>query len=63
MQEDSCFIISSEFSRKRNLEQEKIKKESTFSKKAKDVTHTEKEHRRTLKGDEHVTIEEGKEHR
>lgn len=33
--EDSCFIISSEFSRKRNLEQEKIKKESTFSKKAK----------------------------
>lgn len=45
------------------MEQEKIKKESTFSKKAKDVTHTEKEHRRTLKGDEHVTIEEGKEHR
>ncbi|XP_076782142.1 TATA box-binding protein-associated factor RNA polymerase I subunit D isoform X2 [Arvicanthis niloticus] len=33
--EDSCFIISSEFSRKRNLEQKKIKKESTFSKKAK----------------------------
>lgn len=57
--EDSCFIISSEFSRKRNLEQEKIKKESTFSKKAKDATHREKGHRRTLKGNEHVTIEEG----
>lgn len=45
------------------MEQEKIKKESTFSKKAKDATHREKGHRRTLKGNEHVTIEEGKEHR
>ncbi|XP_029338015.1 TATA box-binding protein-associated factor RNA polymerase I subunit D isoform X2 [Mus caroli] len=57
--EDSCFIISSEFPRKRNLEQEKMKKESKFSKKAKDGTHTQKGHRRTLKGDDHVTIEEG----
>ncbi|XP_021063575.2 LOW QUALITY PROTEIN: TATA box-binding protein-associated factor RNA polymerase I subunit D [Mus pahari] len=59
--EDSCFIISSDFSRKRNLEQEKIKKESTFSKKAKtkDAAHIQKGHGRTWKGDEHVTIKEG----
>ncbi|GAB1293886.1 TATA box-binding protein-associated factor RNA polymerase I subunit D [Apodemus speciosus] len=55
--EDSCFIISSEFSQKRNLEQEKIKKESTFTKKAKDAT--QRGHRRTGKGDEHGNIKEG----
>ncbi|XP_051011887.1 TATA box-binding protein-associated factor RNA polymerase I subunit D [Acomys russatus] len=59
--EGSCFIISSEFPRKRNLEQEKSKKESTFSKKAqfKDTA----QHGRTWKGDEHVNTKEGKEHK
>ncbi|XP_060225621.1 TATA box-binding protein-associated factor RNA polymerase I subunit D isoform X3 [Meriones unguiculatus] len=58
--EDSCFIISSEFPRKRNLGQEKSKKEFGFSKKskAKDTT----QHRTSWK-DEHVNTKEGKEHR
>lgn len=55
--EDSCFIISSEFSQKRNLEQEKTKKDSTFTKTANDAT--QRGHRRTWKGDEHGNIREG----
>lgn len=62
MQEDSCFIISTEFPRKRNLEQEKIKKESAFSKKSKAKDATQRGNRRSWKGGEHVSIEEGKEH-
>lgn len=61
--EDSCFIISTEFPRKRNLEQEKIKKESAFSKKTKAKDATQRGHRRSWKGDERVNIEEGKEHK
>ncbi|CAH6777433.1 TATA box-binding protein-associated factor RNA polymerase I subunit D [Phodopus roborovskii] len=56
--EDSCFIISSEFS-KRNLEQEKSKKESAFCKKPKAKDAAQREHRRAWKGDVHVNVEEG----
>uniref|UniRef100_A0A8C2LFT6 TATA box-binding protein-associated factor RNA polymerase I subunit D n=1 Tax=Cricetulus griseus TaxID=10029 RepID=A0A8C2LFT6_CRIGR len=55
--EDTCFIISSEFS-KRNLEQGTSKKDSAFSKKAKAKDNA---HREAWKGDLHVNIKEGKE--
>ncbi|XP_076431814.1 TATA box-binding protein-associated factor RNA polymerase I subunit D isoform X5 [Peromyscus maniculatus bairdii] len=58
--EDSCFIISSEFPKK-NLEQEKSKKESAFSKKAKANETAQREHGRAWKGDVHTSIKEGKE--
>lgn len=61
MQEDSCFIISSEFPKK-NLEQEKRKKESAFSKKAKANETAQREHGRAWKGDVHTSVKEGKEH-
>ncbi|XP_059123331.1 TATA box-binding protein-associated factor RNA polymerase I subunit D [Peromyscus eremicus] len=56
--EDSCFIISSEFP-KRNLEQEKSKKEPAFSKKAKANETSQREHGRAWKGDVHTNIKEG----